>query len=148
MLIVFTTPPLWAGGQSSCLKTQRSGFDSRRYQICWEVVGLEWGPLSLVGTIEELRERKRCGSSLETRDYGSRDPPRWPRDTPLAVQVSTNFADKRRSLYSSLAAQSHGVLFSLSFSQNFKEQFTTTLPSRFSFLIPQAHACRNIEKPR
>jgi hypothetical protein len=29
----------------------RSGFDSRRYQIFWEVVGLERGPLSLVITI-------------------------------------------------------------------------------------------------
>jgi hypothetical protein len=30
------------------------GFDSRLYQILWEVVGLERGPLSLVSTIEEL----------------------------------------------------------------------------------------------
>jgi hypothetical protein len=30
------------------------GFDSRRYQIFWEVVGLERGPLSLVRKIEEL----------------------------------------------------------------------------------------------
>jgi hypothetical protein len=26
-------PPLWSSGQSSCLQIQRSGFDSRRYQI-------------------------------------------------------------------------------------------------------------------
>jgi hypothetical protein len=32
----------------------RSGFDSRRYQIFWEVVGLERGLLNLVSTIEEL----------------------------------------------------------------------------------------------
>jgi hypothetical protein len=31
-------------------------FDSRRYQIFWEVVGLERGPLSLVRIIEELLE--------------------------------------------------------------------------------------------
>ena len=30
------------------------GFDSRRYQIFWVVVGLERGPLSLVRSIEEL----------------------------------------------------------------------------------------------
>jgi hypothetical protein len=41
-------------GQSSWLQIQRSGFDSRRYQILWEVVGLERGPLSLVSIIEEL----------------------------------------------------------------------------------------------
>jgi hypothetical protein len=34
------------------------GFDSRRYQIFWEVVGLERGPLSLVMITEELLERK------------------------------------------------------------------------------------------
>jgi hypothetical protein len=33
-----------------------SGFDSRRHQIFWEVVGLERVPLSLVRIIEELLE--------------------------------------------------------------------------------------------
>ena len=32
------------------------GFDSRRYQIFWVVVGLERGPLRLVSSIEELLE--------------------------------------------------------------------------------------------
>jgi hypothetical protein len=41
-------------------------FDSRRCQIFWEVVGLEWGPLSLVSIIEELLEWKSSGSGLET----------------------------------------------------------------------------------
>jgi hypothetical protein len=50
--------PLWSSGQSSWLQILRSGFDSQRYQIFWEVVGLERGPLSLVSTIEELLERK------------------------------------------------------------------------------------------
>jgi hypothetical protein len=37
--------------------TSRSpGFDSRHYQIFWEVVGLERGPLGLLSTIEELME--------------------------------------------------------------------------------------------
>ena len=34
------------------------GFDPRRYQIFWVVVGLERGPLSLVRSIEELLEWK------------------------------------------------------------------------------------------
>jgi hypothetical protein len=38
------------------------GFDSRCYQIFWEVVGLERGPLSLVNITEELFERKSSGS--------------------------------------------------------------------------------------
>jgi hypothetical protein len=74
-------PPLWSSGQSSWLQIQRSGFDFRRYQIFWEVVGLERGPLSLVSTIEELLGRKSSGSGLENRDYGRRDPSRWPRGT-------------------------------------------------------------------
>jgi hypothetical protein len=59
-------PPLWSSGQSSWPQIQRSGLDSRRYQILWEVVGLERGPLSLVNTIEELLERTNSGSGLET----------------------------------------------------------------------------------
>jgi hypothetical protein len=74
-------PSLWSSGQSSWLQIQKTGFDSRRYQIFWEVVGLERGPLSLVSTIEELFGRKLSGSGLERWEYGRRDPSRWPRDT-------------------------------------------------------------------
>jgi hypothetical protein len=34
------------------------GFDSLRFQIFWEVVGLERDPLSLLSTMEELLWRK------------------------------------------------------------------------------------------
>jgi hypothetical protein len=51
-------PPLWSSDQIFLLGIQRSGFDSLRYQIFWEVVGLERGPLSLVSTTEELLDRK------------------------------------------------------------------------------------------
>jgi hypothetical protein len=44
-------------------------------------VGLERGQLSLVTTIEELLERKSSGSGLEIREYGRRDPSRYPRGT-------------------------------------------------------------------
>jgi hypothetical protein len=60
---------LCGSGQSSWLQIQRSGFDSRCYQIFWEVVGLERGPLSIVSTTEELLGRKSSGSGLENRDY-------------------------------------------------------------------------------
>jgi hypothetical protein len=71
-------PPLWSSGQSSWLQIQRNGFNSRRYQIFWEEVGLERGPLSLASTIEKLLGRKRNGSGLESREYSSRDSSRWP----------------------------------------------------------------------
>jgi hypothetical protein len=38
-------------------RSRGPGFDSRRYQIFWKVVGLEQGPLSLVRLIEELLEK-------------------------------------------------------------------------------------------
>jgi hypothetical protein len=74
-------------------------------------VGLEQGPLSLVSTIEELFGRNSSGSSLESREYGRRDPLRWPRNT-LYRQNIINFTDKRQSFgwHSSLADWSHRVI--------------------------------------
>jgi hypothetical protein len=63
--------PLWSSGQSSWLQIH----------IFWEVVGLERGLLRFVSTIEELFERKSSFSGLESREYGSMDPSRWPRGT-------------------------------------------------------------------
>jgi hypothetical protein len=72
---------MWSSGQSSLRQNQRSGFDTRRYHIFWQAVGLERGPLSLVSTTEELLGRKSRGSGLEFREYSRRDPSRWPRGT-------------------------------------------------------------------
>jgi hypothetical protein len=74
-------PPLWSSGQSSWLQIQRSGSDSRRYQIFWLAVGLEWGPFSLVSKIGELLRRNCGGFGLESLEYGRGDPLRWPRYT-------------------------------------------------------------------
>jgi hypothetical protein len=72
-------------------RCKRSGFDSRRYQIFWEVVGLERGPLSLVSTTEELLGGNSIGSGIESREYGRRDPSRWPRGTiyPLKLALTS-----------------------------------------------------------
>jgi hypothetical protein len=45
--LVVRVPGYWSRGP---------GFDFRRYQIFWEIVDLERGPLSLVRIIEELLE--------------------------------------------------------------------------------------------
>jgi hypothetical protein len=70
-------PSLWPSGQSFWLQIHRFGLDSRCYQIFWEVVGLERGPLRFVSTTEELLERNRDGYGLERREYGHGDPSRW-----------------------------------------------------------------------
>jgi hypothetical protein len=65
--MILVWPPLWSSGQSS-----------RYYQIFWEVVRLERGPLNLVTTTEKLLGRNSSGSGLESREYGRGDPLRWP----------------------------------------------------------------------
>jgi hypothetical protein len=57
-------------------RSRGTGSIPGRYQIFWEVLGLERGPLSLVSTIEELLGRKSSGSGLETQEYGRKDPSR------------------------------------------------------------------------
>jgi hypothetical protein len=49
-------------------RSRGSEFSSQRYQIDWEVVGLEQVPLSLVRITEELIERKSSGPGLENSD--------------------------------------------------------------------------------
>jgi hypothetical protein len=39
-------------------RSRGTGFDSRRYQIFWNVVGLERGPFILMRITEKLLERK------------------------------------------------------------------------------------------
>jgi hypothetical protein len=80
---------LWSIGQSSWLPIQRSGFDSRRYQIFWEAVSLERGSPSLVNTIEELLERRSSGSSVEIREYGRRGSAALTTRHPLYTQKLT-----------------------------------------------------------
>jgi hypothetical protein len=48
-------------------KSRGPGFDSRRYQICWQVTGLEQGPLSLVSAID-----RPCGLVVRVSAYRSR----------------------------------------------------------------------------
>jgi hypothetical protein len=85
-----STQLLWSG-QSPWLQIQRSGFDSQRYQVSWELVSLERSPISIGSITEELLERKSSSPGLESREYGRRHPSRWPRyPQKLALTLPTN----------------------------------------------------------
>jgi hypothetical protein len=74
------------------------GFDSRRCQIFWEVMGLERGPHSLERITVELLERNRSGSRLDNRINNGRGISlRWPRDTlyPLKLALTSPTNDSR-----------------------------------------------------
>jgi hypothetical protein len=102
---------LWSNGQSFWLQIHMSGFDSRHYQIFWEAVGLERGPLSLMSTIEELLERKVAAPVQKTEIRAVGNPPCWLRDIPLSAKVDTIFAGKRRSIYRYSSLANHIALY-------------------------------------
>jgi hypothetical protein len=90
-------------------------------------MGLERGPLSLVSTTEELLERTRGGCGLEIREYGRRDPSRWPRGTlyPQKLALTSPTSGGRRI----------GIVRSRTKATEF---------SLVSFLILQVHVCTNV----
>jgi hypothetical protein len=94
-------------------RSRDPGFDSRRYQIFWKVVGLERGPLSLVRIIEELLEWKSSGSGQENRINGPWDPLRWPRDTlyPRMLALTSPTSGGHLIGIVHLRTEGHGVQF-------------------------------------
>jgi hypothetical protein len=73
--------PLWSNGQCSWLHIQRSGFDSLRYQIFFRSSGSGTGPTEPREYNWGATWKKSSFSGLENREYGCRDPARWPRGT-------------------------------------------------------------------
>jgi hypothetical protein len=90
-------PPLWSSGQSSWLYIQRSRvlFPSLTYFLS-SGSGMG-GPLSLMSTIDELLERNSSGCGLESREYGRRHSPRWPRGTlsPQSLALTSQTSSDR-----------------------------------------------------
>jgi hypothetical protein len=96
-------PPLWSSGQSSCLQIQRPGFGSRRYQIFWEVVGLE------------LLEIKSSGSDLENQDYDRRDWSRWHHGTLYPQQLTLTLSTSGDRSFYIVRLWAQAMEFSFSF---------------------------------
>jgi hypothetical protein len=72
-------PPLWSSGQSSLLQIRRTRFDSRHYPK--KSSGSGTGSIQPREYNWGATWQKRSGSCLENREYGRRDPSRWPRGT-------------------------------------------------------------------
>jgi hypothetical protein len=92
-------------------RSRGPGFDSRRYQIFWEVVGLERGQLNLVWIIEKLLEWKSRGSGQENRINDRGDPLGWPRDTlyPQKLALTSPTSGGRSVGIVRLWTKGHGV---------------------------------------
>jgi hypothetical protein len=70
-------------------RSRGPGIDSRRFQIFWEAVGLELGPLSLVRTTEELLGRNSSGSGQQNRDWRPGGSVALTTQHPLSAKVGT-----------------------------------------------------------
>jgi hypothetical protein len=134
-------PPLWSSGQSFWLQIQRPGFDSWHYQIFWEVVCLERGPLSLMSTTEELLKRKCSGSSLENREYGRREQSRWPCGylSPQTLTLTLLISGGRSAGIVRLRTQATEVFYMMIFSNEWSSQTTWFIRNKG----PEESKCRN-----
>jgi hypothetical protein len=103
-------PPLWSSGQRSWLQILRSGVRFPALPHFLRSSGSGTGPLSLVSTTEELLGRKRIGPGLESREYGRRDPSRWPRGTlyPQKLALTTEELLERKSSGPGLESREYG----------------------------------------
>jgi hypothetical protein len=83
-------PPLWSSGHSSWLQIQRSISIPDATRFLWKVMGLQWGPIILVNTTEELLKTNCCGSGLENLEYGRGNVLRLPRGTLYSQKLVLN----------------------------------------------------------
>jgi hypothetical protein len=74
-----------------------------------------WIPGTTKKKVEELLERKRSGSGLESREYSRRDS--LTTRLSLSAKVDTNFADKRRHSVGVVRSRTQATVFSLIYNE-------------------------------
>jgi hypothetical protein len=87
-------------------------------------VGLERGPLSLVEYTEELLGRNSSGSGLESREYGRRDPSRWPRGNlyPQKMALTSPTSGRRSVGVVRFADSGHGIFYQFKQEKSFRSR--------------------------
>jgi hypothetical protein len=94
-------------------RSRGSRFNSRWYQIFWEIVGLELDAFSLVSTTEELLGRNSSGYSLEGREYGRRNLLCWPHDTLYLQKLALSSLTSDGRLVSVVHSWTKGTKFNI-----------------------------------
>jgi hypothetical protein len=91
-------PPLWSSCQSSWLQIQRFRIRFLALRYFLRSSGSGTGTTQPLSTIEELFGRKSSGFGLENREYGFRDPSRWPRGTLYTQKLTVTSPTSPRAI--------------------------------------------------
>jgi hypothetical protein len=116
-------------------------FDSQRYQIFWEIVGVERGPLSLIRITEELLEWKSSGSGLKTVINSRGNPLCWPRNTLYPQKLALTSPTSSGRFVSIVCLWTKATEFSLVFNYPiFDLSYYQNVLNRISIIFPKTNS--------
>jgi hypothetical protein len=130
-------------------RSRGPGFDSRCYQIFWEVVMRD--PLSLVSTTGVLLGRNSSIFGLENREYGHRDPSLLPCDTLYPQKFAlTSLTSGGRSVgmvCSRTEATEYVCCWSLNGFAHFFESFSVFVAVECCSFVREIHTSGGLHNP-